>query len=155
MSRPWTVGDKRIETMDDGYREQRKLISKSTNDLHRPSYPRKSSTPSTSESLLARPCHEPPPPLPPPHPLGCSPGRSIATLPRAAAAPIDVCVVLIGAAPIPLQRPRVVLASGVILSIDTLSTELVLLVQRLFAFCCCTTAPNSGGYWATAFLRFH
>jgi hypothetical protein len=140
MSRPWTVGDKRW-TMDTENKGNSSLnqpmicIDRRTRASHPPQSP---CAPVLATSHLRHLRHTlsvaPP-----------GPGRSIATLPRTAVALIDVCVVLIGVVSIPLKRPRVVLVSGVILSVDMLPTGLVLLVQQLFAFRCCTIAPNSGG----------
>jgi hypothetical protein len=107
----------------------------------------RSSTPRTPESLRARSLREPPPPLPPSPPpsLGDSSWRSIATLLRTTAALVGVCVILIGAVPIPLKRPGVVLLSGTIQSIDMSPTVLVLPVRRLLVLRCRAIAPDSGG----------
>jgi hypothetical protein len=104
----------------------------------------KSSMPSTPESLRARSRREPPPPLPSRLSLGDS-WRSTATLLRTAAALVNVCVVLIGAVPIPLKRPGVVLLSGTIQSIDMSPKELVLPVRRLLPLRCRAIAPDTGG----------
>jgi hypothetical protein len=104
----------------------------------------KSSTPSTPESLRARSRLEPPPPIPP----RVTPGGSwcsIATLLRTTAALVGVCIVLMGAMPIPLKRAGVVLLSGTIQSIDMSPTELVLPVRRLLALRCRAITTDSGG----------
>jgi hypothetical protein len=106
MSRPWAVDDGRRTTDSPEIWRKKKThlnINASTLGLHRPSYPRKSSTSGTaavpSESLHARSRREPPPPPPRPS-LSVAPPGSATMLLRTAAAPVDVCVVLIGAVPI-------------------------------------------------------
>ena len=114
----------------------------------------RSSTPRTPESLRARSRREPPPPLPPSPPpsLGDSSWRSIVTLVRTTAALVGVCVTLIGAVPIPLKRPGVVLLSGTIQSIDMSPTVLVLPVRRLLVLRCRAIAPDCGGDPAATFV---
>lgn len=112
----------------------------------------KSSMPSTPESLRARSRREPPPPPPSRLSLGDSSWRSTATLLRTAAALVGVCIVLIGAEPIPLKRPGAELLSGTIQSIDMSPKELALPVRRLLPLRCRVIPPDSGGDPAIALI---